>query len=243
MRNSVKSRLFLPIRSLAPTALASLLAAACGSAPAPSPAPAVPSEPAAPAMTESAIAKAAAAVDELYDELEAQTARFDEGLEMILADERGAGEAQLASAAAAIRGLTDLCLQQPGCDSNRPFTTYDYLLDRQRSALVDLHVHLDQLEPLLVEPEDRRAVPIGIAAHDDGHLAPDDALLDDLADSALQHGERPRKPYAHLEVPVIHRRRLDVDVFAVLPRLCLAVAGHAANHACPTPVIGSAPTY
>lgn len=145
MRHKVSSFLAL---------LAGLVATACGSAPA--------TPPAATASTAQAamsadLATAAGQVEDLYDELEAQTARFDEALELILADDQSAGEAQLASAAAAIRGLTDLCLRQPGCEAGRLFSTYDYLLDKQRAALSDLHVHLDSLEPMLIEPGDEEA--------------------------------------------------------------------------------------
>ena len=125
---------------------------ACGSAPTPPPATDS-AQGAGRAATPADLVHAAGAVDHLYDELEAQTARFDEALELILADDLSAGEAQLASTAAAIRGLTDLCLRQPGCDAGRLFSTYDYLLDKQRDALSDLHVHLDSLEPMLIDPE------------------------------------------------------------------------------------------
>ena len=144
---------FLPVRVfvVAPLAVLVSLVAACGSAPTPAPA-GEPVGPPARAATGADLASSAAEVDEIFDELEAQTARFDEALELILADDLSAGEAQLASAAAAIRGLTDLCLRQPACDAGRVFSTYDYLLDKQRSAFADLHVHMDRVEGVLVEP-------------------------------------------------------------------------------------------
>lgn len=150
MRYNVSPILRPVTLALAPAFLAGLVAG-CGSAPTTPPASGS-ATPAAQAATPSDLTNAAGEIGEIYEELEAQTARIDEALELILADDLSAGEAQLTSAAAAIRGLTDLCLRRPGCDAGRLFATYDYLLDKQRAALSDLHVHLDRLEPRLVGP-------------------------------------------------------------------------------------------
>ncbi len=76
-----------------------------------------------------------ASVDALYVRLDANTARYNAGLDSIARGDTDAGRSAINAASSDLLDAASKCQATPPCDSNRFIATYDALLKRQASEL------------------------------------------------------------------------------------------------------------
>jgi len=111
--------------------------------------------------------------DDLYRRLALGTARYEQGVELLVAGEEVLGEADIAAATRELMTAAEECSKAPGCDVGRFFETFDRLLAEQGIALKQQVVRVEELEASAMADVEREpgTTPFTASIHQRGGTA------------------------------------------------------------------------